>query len=194
MQMHVIPIKELLRLSVQVRSAIHQCQCDQLKNQWNCHQLWHPCNCNSFSSNANSIVCAIGATILSSAFKHMHHTKNVSSVITGYAIVWVCNQCKYSLSCRWSTCNQMTINAHTSRWPPNATVNRLCTHLAISTHTKCLWNHQSQCTQVCVDATVVQALLINWFMQSKRIQNACAITKYTQFNLCNEQRKNQLCS
>ena len=125
--MHVIPVKELLRLSVQVRSAIHQCQCDQFKNQWNCHQLWHLRNCNSFSSNANSIVGAIGATILSSAILHLHYTKNVSSVITGYAIMWVCNQCKYSLSGRWSTCNQMTINARTSRWPPNATVNRLCT-------------------------------------------------------------------
>ena len=141
--MHVIPVKELLRLSVQVRSDIHQCQCDQFKNQWNCHQLWHLRNCNSFSSNANSIVGVIVfqamqiqllaqsvqlySQVQSNTYKHLHYTKNVSSVITGYAIMWVCNQRKYSLSGRWSTCNQMTVNARTSRWPPNATVNRLCT-------------------------------------------------------------------
>lgn len=125
--------------------------------------------------------------VQSNTQKHLHHTKNVSTVITGYAIMWVCNQCKHSLSGRWSTCNQMTINARTSRWPPNATVNRLCTqcnctHLSNQHASKCLCNHQSQCPRMCVDA-VVQSLLINWFMQSKRIQNACAITKKSAMQL-----------
>lgn len=76
MQMHVIPLKELLRLSVQVRSAIHQCQCDQSEineTAISCVILAAVIVFQAMQIRFHAQSVQLYSQVQSNTYKHLHH-------------------------------------------------------------------------------------------------------------------------